>query len=171
MTKADERSGARESAVRCEVEPASSGSGNESGRPDGKEFNAHGAGRRKRFLRVKLRVSAPAVPVSDTVHGLPESEALAVVKTKTDDKHGWVAAGQTVALLILTARAMGVSCTFFDHALRKAAVREELRTSIGRKGYAQAIAQLGAAGNADFLPVAPGPVAILSRDSLYTGGV
>jgi hypothetical protein len=170
MATADERSRARASAVRCEVEPAFAGSGNESGRPDGTHFNEHAAGPRKRFLRVKLRAS-DTVPFSDTVHGLPESETLAVVKTKTDDKRGWVAAGQTVALLILTARAMGVSCAFFDNALRKAAVREELRTGVGRKGYAQAIAQLGAAGNAEFLQVAPGPVATVSRDSLCTGAV
>jgi hypothetical protein len=167
LATADEHSHARESAVRCEVEPASSASGNESGRP--LNFSGHG-GRRKRFLRVKLRVSAPAVSVSETVHVLPESEALAVVKTKTDDKHGWVAAGQTVALVILTARTMGVSCTFFDHALRKALEREELRTGIGRKGYAQAIVQLGA-GNAEFVPLAAGAVAARSRDSLCTGSV
>jgi hypothetical protein len=64
---------------------------------------------------------------------------FAVLKTKTDDKFGWLAAGQTLGRLALQARAIGSSCTFFTDALRDPLVREDLRTSVGHKGYVQAI--------------------------------
>ena len=67
---------------------------------------------------------------------------FAVVKTKTDDKHGWLEAGQTMARIILQAQAMGVSWAFFD-PVRRRAVREELRTGVGRKGFAQVILRFG----------------------------
>ena len=65
---------------------------------------------------------------------------LAVVKTKTDDKHGWLAAGQTMARTVLQAQALGLSWAFFDPVRRRAA-REALRTGIGHKGFAQVILQ------------------------------
>jgi len=64
---------------------------------------------------------------------------LAVVKTKTDDKHGWLAAGQTMARVILQAQVLGLSWSFFNQAVRPRAVREALRTGIGQKAVAQAI--------------------------------
>ncbi len=48
------------------------------------------------------------------------------------------------ALLLQTARKSGVTCDFFDEAVRRASVRHELRTSIGHKGFGQAIVQLRA---------------------------
>ena len=69
--------------------------------------------------------------------------ALAVIKTKTDDKHGWLAAGQAMARLRLLARVSEVSSQVYDQAFRSRHVREELRTSIGHKGFAQAIIGFG----------------------------
>jgi hypothetical protein len=66
-----------------------------------------------------------------------------VLKTRTDDKHGWVAAGLTLARLILQAQVLGVSCALHHEPLRAARVRTELRTEIGRKGFVQAILQFG----------------------------
>lgn len=63
---------------------------------------------------------------------------LAVVKTKTDDKHGWLEAGQTMARTVLQAQALGLSWAFFNPVRRRAA-REELRLGVGHKGYAQVI--------------------------------
>jgi hypothetical protein len=67
---------------------------------------------------------------------------LAVVKTKTDDKYGWLEAGQTMARTILQAQALGLTWAFFDPVRRRAA-REELRRGVGRKGFAQVILQFG----------------------------
>ncbi len=67
---------------------------------------------------------------------------LAVVKTKTDDKHGWLAAGQTMGRVVLQAEAMGLSWDFFDHVSRPRA-RKALRTAIGHKGFAQVILRFG----------------------------
>jgi len=63
---------------------------------------------------------------------------LAVVKTKTDDKHGWLEAGQTMARTVLQAQALGLSWAFFDPVRRRAA-REGLRLGVGHKGFAQVI--------------------------------
>ena len=68
---------------------------------------------------------------------------LAVIKTKTDDKHGWLATGQAMARARLQARVSGISSQVFDQAFRSRYVREELRTSIGHKGFAQAIIGFG----------------------------
>jgi hypothetical protein len=66
--------------------------------------------------------------------------ALAVVKTKTDDKHGWLEAGQTMARAILQAQALGLSWCFYDPVRRREA-REALRMGVGHKGFAQVILQ------------------------------
>ena len=69
--------------------------------------------------------------------------ALAVIKTKTDDKHGWLATGQAMARVRLQARVSEIASHVFDQAFRSRYVREELRTSIGHKGFAQAIIGFG----------------------------
>lgn len=72
-----------------------------------------------------------------------ELAALAVIKTKTDDKHGWLAAGHLLAQLRLQARAAEISAHTFDQAFRDRRIREELRMNIGHKGYVQAIIGFG----------------------------
>jgi hypothetical protein len=67
---------------------------------------------------------------------------LAVVKTKTDDKHGWLDAGQIMARTVLEAQTLGLSWAFFDPVRRRAA-REALRTGVGHKGFAQVILCFG----------------------------
>jgi hypothetical protein len=67
---------------------------------------------------------------------------LAVVKTKTDDKHGWLEAGQTMARTVLQAQALGLSWAFFNPVRRREA-REALRVGIGHKGFAQVILRFG----------------------------
>jgi len=68
---------------------------------------------------------------------------LAVLKTKTDEKHGWVATGKAMARVILQAQALGLSWSFSHHAMRSTGVRTDLRTGIGHKGFAQAILRFG----------------------------
>jgi hypothetical protein len=72
-----------------------------------------------------------------------QMEMLAVVKTKTDDKHGWLATGQAMARVRLQARVSEISLQIFDQAFRSRYVREELRTSIGHKGFAQVLIGFG----------------------------
>jgi hypothetical protein len=67
---------------------------------------------------------------------------LAVVKTKTDDKHGWLEAGQTMARTVLQAQALGLSWAFFNPVRRREA-REALRVGVGHKGFAQVILRFG----------------------------
>jgi len=71
-----------------------------------------------------------------------EAATLAVVKTKTDDKYGWLAAGQIVARIALQARALGLSWAILN-PMRSRAAREALRTEVGRKGFAQVILRFG----------------------------
>ena len=67
---------------------------------------------------------------------------LAIVKTKTDDKHGWVAAGQTMARIVLRAQAMGLPWAL-SNPMRRRQAREALRMGVGRKGFAQVILCFG----------------------------
>jgi hypothetical protein len=67
---------------------------------------------------------------------------LAVVKTKTDDKHGWLEAGQTMARTVLQAQALGLSWAFFN-PVRHRQARSALRMGVGHKGFAQVILRFG----------------------------
>jgi hypothetical protein len=62
-----------------------------------------------------------------------------MLKTKTDDPAGWLAAGRMRARVELQSRATGAAVSVFARELREAGVREELRTEVGRKGYVQAV--------------------------------
>jgi hypothetical protein len=72
-----------------------------------------------------------------------EMAALAVIKTKTDDKHGWLATGESMARARLQARASEISSQIFDQAFQNRRIREVLRVSIGRKGFVQGIIGFG----------------------------
>ncbi|HTR43655.1 MAG TPA: hypothetical protein VMH87_18745 [Pseudomonadales bacterium] len=107
-------------------------------------------GWQKFILGVKLRAPLPASAAGNLLDTpTASSGTFAVLKTKTDDKYGWIAAGQTTTLLLETGRKLDVSCTFFNQVLRKPSVRQELRTSIGHKGFGQAIVQLKTAETSD----------------------
>ena len=68
---------------------------------------------------------------------------LAVVKTKTDDKHGWLAAGHAGAGVLLQAQALGVSWSFFNEPVRRRTAREALRIAFDHKGFAQVVLRFG----------------------------
>jgi len=93
-----------------------------------------------------------------------ELAALAVIKTKTDDKHGWLATGRLLAQIRLHAQAAEISSHTFDHVFRDRRVREELRTNIGHKGYVQAIVGFGLL--AAQWPASTGARNIAPRESL-----
>jgi len=87
---------------------------------------------------------AESLTVEPAARRAEQMAALAVIKTKTDDKHGWLATGQAMARVRLQARVSEMALQVFDQAFRNRYVREELRTSIGHKGFAQAIVGFGA---------------------------
>ena len=98
-----------------------------------------------RWSRPRLAVRVVAAPSaqSESRHPRrepePASAMYAVVKTKTDDKHGWIAAGRTVGRLRLQAFAMDMDCAVRNETLRSSRLRSELRPEFGRKGFVQAI--------------------------------
>lgn len=76
---------------------------------------------------------------SDATHRFASMAfTLGVIKTKTDDEHGWLAAGQAVALAILHAHAWGLGWSFF-HRMPDPDAREALRMGVGQKGFAQLV--------------------------------
>jgi hypothetical protein len=100
---------------------------------------------RKPSLAIKVRETV--VPSQEPFE--PNQPALmegtfAVLKTKTDEKHGWLAAGQTLAQLLLLVRTLGLPCTPYVDVLRQPERRAELRTTIGHKGFTQVILRFDA---------------------------
>lgn len=84
-----------------------------------------------------------AVEIGVSGRRATEMAALATLKTKTDDKHGWLAAGQTIVRAGLRAGALRISSQVFDQNFQHRHMREELRTTIGHKGFVQAIIGFG----------------------------
>jgi hypothetical protein len=90
-----------------------------------------------------VRRARPTAKPVEPARPIPLPDAtLALVKTKTDDKHGWVAAGQTMAQAVLQARTLGLSWALFDQ-VRQRHTREALRHGLGHKGFAQLILHFG----------------------------
>jgi hypothetical protein len=100
---------------------------------------------------VSIRVQTASTSAPQTFESSPPEGIYAVLKTKTDDKHGWLAAGQTLGGLLLHARSLGLSCTPFPNALHQPQLRAELRTTIGHKGFMQVIVCFDAT-KAEWLP-------------------
>jgi len=75
--------------------------------------------------------------------GASAMAALAVIKAKTDDKHGWLATGQALARVRLQSQVLNISSRVFNRSFRHRRVREELRTSVGHKGFVQAVIGFG----------------------------
>ena len=86
--------------------------------------------------------SSPVGAVAQIPQPAASKMTLAVVKTKTDDKHGWLQAGQTVARTVLQAQKLGLVWTFIN-PMRHRETREALRTGVGHKGFVQVILRLG----------------------------
>jgi len=101
----------------------------------------------RRFFRwgrplLAVRVSARSATSTDPGGKSGPAEPIgtcSVLKTKTDDRRGWLGAGQTMARLVLQARSLGLACSCWTDVLQKPELRREFRTTIGHKGFAQAI--------------------------------
>ena len=90
------------------------------------------------FAFAGRNVDAWRMSVEPVLEPSVPAETLAVVKTKTDEKHGWLEAGQTMARTVLQAQALGLSWAFFNPVRRREA-RAALRMGVGHKGFAQVI--------------------------------
>lgn len=91
---------------------------------------------------VAIRMHAPIPPSQEPFEAkepVGREATFAVLKTKTDDKHGWCAAGQTLSRLLLQSRKLGLPCTPFVGVMRQPELRMKLRTAIGHKGFTQVL--------------------------------
>jgi hypothetical protein len=96
------------------------------------------------FLALSVRTSnSSQLTVQSEEESSGQWTALAVIKSRTDDKHGWVAAGQATARVLLYAGMSGLSWSFLNRALHSRAAREELLTGMGRKGFPQVVIRFG----------------------------
>ncbi len=96
------------------------------------------------FLALSVRTSGSGQLTVQSEEELPgQWAALAIIKSRTDDKYGWVAAGQAAARVLLYAEISGLSWSFLNRALHSRAAREELLTGIGRKGFPQIVIRFG----------------------------
>lgn len=118
---------------------------------DGETNGPAGTTLLQRFSRWRRPMAGGRVNpvVEDKPNALEAAEStlprpvFAVLKTKTDEKHGWLAAGQTLAWLKLQTRVLGLPCSLFNHVLQRPEIRSELRLCVGHKGFVQSIARLG----------------------------
>jgi hypothetical protein len=108
------------------------------------ELRLKGGARSLFKFRVRRADPVTIAEPSEAPAALPAA-TLAVVKTKTDDKHGWLAAGHAMGRIILQAQALGLAWGFFNQPVRRRRAREALRLQIGHKGFAQVILQLACA--------------------------
>lgn len=88
------------------------------------------------FDRGKGRAAADARAVR-------EAPALVVLGTDRDDPRAWLAAGQALGRVLLTACARGVCGSFLNAPIQVPRLREQLTRSLGRQGFPQVMLRLG----------------------------
>jgi nitroreductase len=100
------------------------------------------------------RPTASGPPVRDFTVAMPwvqraqqhfQDELWLVITTERDDPAGWIAAGQALERLWLTATAAGLAASFLNQVLEVPPLRRELRDYLGVVGYPQAVLRAGAA--------------------------
>jgi nitroreductase len=77
------------------------------------------------------------------IQPLGYSPLLAVLKTKIDDRRGWLQAGQALERVLLHAYARGLSVSFLSEPIQCEETRWQLQTAIGRRGVPQVMLRLG----------------------------
>jgi len=84
-------------------------------------------------------------PDADSPHEPPpvERPLVAVLGTKDDDVRSWIAAGQALGRLLLTATAHGVTASPLTQALEIPATRARLASELGVIGHPQMLLRLG----------------------------
>ncbi len=76
------------------------------------------------------------------------SPVLAVLGTPGDTPADWIAAGQALQRLLLTATQSNLQASFLNQPIEVASLRTKLRQLTGRSGHAQVLLRLGHAENA-----------------------
>lgn len=71
------------------------------------------------------------------------SPVLAVIGTPADDPPAWLAAGQALAAVLLTACTEGVSASFLNQPIEVPELRPQLRDRIAQAGYPQLLLRMG----------------------------
>lgn len=83
------------------------------------------------------------------------SPVLAVIGTAADDPPAWLAAGQALATVLLSARAEGVSASYLNQPIEVPELRPRLRDLIGRGGHPQLLLRMGYGPEARATPRRP----------------
>jgi len=71
------------------------------------------------------------------------SPVLAVLGTDNDDAVAWMAAGQALGKVLLTAQEEGVSASFLNQPVEVRELRPRLGEAVGRTGFPQVLLRLG----------------------------
>lgn len=71
------------------------------------------------------------------------SPALAVLCTASDDPMSWLAAGQSLARVLLRAHSDGLSASILNQPIEVPELRESLGTTIGTRGHPQLLLRFG----------------------------
>jgi nitroreductase len=84
--------------------------------------------------------SSQAAKDEDLVRGSP---LLAVLVTPGDDPASWLAAGQAMQHVLLTATARGLQASFLNQPIEVPALRAKLASELGLTGYPQLLIRFG----------------------------
>lgn len=84
--------------------------------------------------------SGVAARDADLVKGSP---LLAALATTEDDERAWLAAGQALERVLLTACAAGFDASFLNQPIEVPALRSSLREAIGGHGFPQILLRIG----------------------------
>jgi hypothetical protein len=80
------------------------------------------------------------------------SALLALIVTSTDEKPDWIAAGQALQRVLLTATAAGLQASFLNQPIEISSMRLQLARDLGLPGHPQLLLRFGYGPN-----VAPTP--------------
>ncbi|MBV8467831.1 MAG: nitroreductase [Burkholderiales bacterium] len=83
------------------------------------------------------------------------SPTLACISTDIDDQHGWLAAGQALQRILLTASAAGLDASFLNQPIEVAALRKQLQDIVGGAAYPQILLRIGRADKQIHTPRRP----------------
>ena len=72
-----------------------------------------------------------------------DAPLVAVLCTTSDDRAGWLAAGQALARLLLRARAAGIFASFFSPPVQHEPTREKLRQLVGGDAFPLVVLRMG----------------------------
>jgi len=81
--------------------------------------------------------------------------ALLVIGTNADDVESWLAAGQAMEAVLLSATAEGLSTSFFNQPMEVPLLRQQLMHVLNRAGWPQVLLRIGYGGEVRATPRRP----------------